>query len=90
VKDNARKPDNCESIVMYIYLSRRDSKGKTCVLNRRLNGFAFSARLGADRTCVVGRRYNKSSGRVESEVDGVLKVERMERDDGRDFGLVIF
>jgi hypothetical protein len=27
---------------------------------------------------------------VESEVDGVLKVERMVRDDGRDFGLVIF
>ncbi len=33
---------------------------------------------------------NKSSGRVESEVDGVLKGERMVRDDGRDFGLVIF
>jgi hypothetical protein len=29
---------------------------------------------------------NKSSGRVESEVDGVLKVERMVRDDGWDLG----
>ena len=28
--------------------------GKICPLNRGLNGFAFSARLGADGTCVVG------------------------------------
>src|SRR5712664_2782976 len=44
-------------------LSRRDSKGKTCSLNHGLNGFAFGARLGADETCVVGRRYNKSLDR---------------------------
>jgi hypothetical protein len=36
------------------------------------------------------RRSGPTTGRVESEVDGVLKVERMVRDDGRDFGLVIF
>src|SRR5438105_3068557 len=29
------------------------TKGKTCLLNHGLNGFAFSARLGADETCVV-------------------------------------
>jgi hypothetical protein len=28
-----------------------------------LNGFAFSARLGVNETCVVGRRYNKSLDR---------------------------
>src|SRR6266403_603207 len=39
------------------------TKGKTCSLNHGLNGSAFSARLGADETCVVGRRYNKSLDR---------------------------
>ena len=39
------------------------TKGKTCSLNHGFNGFAFSARLGADETCVVGRRYNKSLDR---------------------------
>src|SRR4030088_524375 len=37
--------------------------GKTCSLRRGLNGFASSARLGADETRVVGRRYNKSLDR---------------------------
>ena len=44
-------------------LSRRRSKGKTDSLSRSLNGFAFSARLGADETWVVGRRANKSLNR---------------------------
>src|SRR5216684_3010752 len=39
------------------------TNGKTCSLNQGLNGFAFSARLGADETWVVGRRYNKSLDR---------------------------
>src|SRR6266852_111718 len=39
------------------------TNGKTCSLNHGLNGFAFSARLGADETWVVGRRYNKSLDR---------------------------
>src|SRR5258708_2786103 len=39
------------------------TNGKTCSLNHGLNGFAFGARLGADETCVVGRRYNKSLDR---------------------------
>src|SRR6266852_9868065 len=39
------------------------TNGKTCSLNQRLNGFAFSAGLGADETWVVGRRYNKSLDR---------------------------
>src|SRR5882762_4791314 len=30
------------------------TNGKTCSLNHGLNGFAFSVRLGADETCVVG------------------------------------
>src|SRR6266404_5697755 len=39
------------------------TNGKTCSWNHRLNGFAFGARLGADETWVVGRRYNKSLDR---------------------------
>src|SRR5229473_3570774 len=43
------------------------TNGKTCSLNHGLNGFAFSARLGADETCVVGRRYNKSLDRSANQ-----------------------
>src|SRR6267142_2292630 len=39
------------------------TNGKTCSLNQGLNGFALSARLGVNETCVVGRRYNKSLDR---------------------------
>jgi len=44
-------------------LSRRRSKGKHGSLSRGLNAFAFGARLGADETCAVGRRANKSLNR---------------------------
>src|SRR5438132_11961466 len=44
-------------------LSRREPTVRFAHWNHGLNGFAFGARLGADETCVVGRRYNKSLDR---------------------------
>jgi hypothetical protein len=53
---NSRRPVNSNVIAPR-------TNGKTFSLNQGLNGFAFSARLVADGTCVVGRRYNKSLDR---------------------------
>src|SRR5437870_2115692 len=44
-------------------LSRREPTVRFAHWNHGLNGFVFGARLGADETCVVGRRYNKSLDR---------------------------